>query len=79
MKVDIEDFEAYEEVRISGETNMFDTNMVSMLSGLSKETIIAVMNNYNKLKEEYLKEQEMKEAKNNLSDVVSNRNGRLKE
>ena len=69
------EFEAYEEVRISGETNMWDTNMVSMLSGLPKDKILVIMNDYTKLRERY----EMKQTKDNLSDVVSNKNGRLKE
>ena len=44
-----EEFEAYEDVRASGVTNMFDTRCVSMLSGLDKNTIIAVMRQYSEL------------------------------
>jgi hypothetical protein len=73
--INMNEFEAYEEVRISGETNMWDTNMVSMLSGLPKDKILVIMNDYTKLRERY----EMKQTKDNLSDVVSNKNGRLKE
>ena len=41
-----EDFEAYEAVRSSGLTNMFAVNMVSDLSGLSREQIMDIMKNY---------------------------------
>jgi len=47
------DFEAYERVRASGETNMFDVGMVEMLSGLSRKEIIAVMKNYAALDNKY--------------------------
>ena len=43
------DFEAFEKVRISGVTNMFAVNMVSILSGLKKPKILFIMNNYGKL------------------------------
>ena len=38
-----EEFEAYEDVRESGITNMFDVKMVESLSGLSKGTIMSIM------------------------------------
>ncbi len=47
------DFEAYERVRISGVTNMFAVGVVMSYSGLSRETIIAIMENYDDLNEEY--------------------------
>jgi len=43
------DFEAYEEVRQSGVTNMFMASKVSELSGLSKTQILAIMQDYSYL------------------------------
>ena len=48
-----EEFEAYEDVRESGVTNMFDVKMVESLSGLSKETIMSIMQHYGELKDKY--------------------------
>lgn len=48
-----EDFKAYEDVRKSGVTNMFDAKMVSMLSGLDRGKIIEIMKNYDSLMKEY--------------------------
>ncbi len=44
-----EKFEVYEEIRESGETNMFDVKTVIQLSGeeLNKEDIADIMKNYN--------------------------------
>ena len=53
-----EKFEAYEEVRASGITNMFDTTAVSALSGLDREDILWVMKHYPELREKYSKEKE---------------------
>ena len=50
---DQQKFEAYEEVRASGVTNMFDTKTVSEYSGLSKEDIVFVMDNYGELSDKY--------------------------
>ena len=44
-----EDFIAYEAVRQSGVTNMFDVGVVSKLSGLTREQIIGIMKNYSEL------------------------------
>ena len=54
-KIDItkEDFEAYEGVRSSGATNMFMIKTVSMLSGLNRNQITAIMENYDDLCKEY--------------------------
>jgi hypothetical protein len=41
-----QDFLAYREVQFSGITNMFDVEMVSQLSGLSREKIFDIMKNY---------------------------------
>ena len=40
-------FNRYEGCRLSGATNMFD------LTGLNKEQVLAIMENYNELKEKY--------------------------
>ena len=44
-----EDFVAYETVRSSGVTNMFAVNTVMELSDLSREKILGIMQNYDKL------------------------------
>ena len=48
-----EKFEAYVGVQESGVTNMFDVRTVGMLSGLDREEIVAIMQDYNNLKEKY--------------------------
>ena len=52
MKINQEQFEAYERVRTSGVTNMWAVSVVSDLSGLEKDTIMQIMKNYSDLKEE---------------------------
>ena len=46
-------FNRYEGVRLSGATNMFDVRNVTALSGLDKEQIVTIMENYSELKEKY--------------------------
>lgn len=46
-------FEAYERVRESGVTNMWDARVVSMLSGLTKEQILTIIENYEELLKKY--------------------------
>lgn len=53
MEITKEQFEAYEAVRESGITNMFDVNVVSALSGLSRDEIVAVMKQYSDLCEKF--------------------------
>lgn len=48
-----EEFEKYEDVRLSGLTNMLDVSKVESLSGLSRDVIIQIMENYEELKEEF--------------------------
>ena len=48
-----EDFEAYEDVRESGVTNMFDIRTVMELSGLSKDMVMKIMKNYSEAKKVY--------------------------
>ena len=58
VKITKEKFKAYEGVRKSGQTNMFNVSAVIRLAGmqylvdLSKEECIYIMENYGKLKEE---------------------------
>ena len=49
-----EQFKRYEDVRLSGITNMFDTTTVTKLTGLNKEDIIDIMRNYGSYKSEFL-------------------------
>jgi hypothetical protein len=48
-----DEFNAYEDVRESGVTNMFNVSVVSDYSGLSKEKIIEIMSNYDILYNKY--------------------------
>ena len=48
-----DEFNAYEDVRESGVTNMFNVSVVSDYSGLSKEKIIEIMSNYEILYNKY--------------------------
>lgn len=47
------EFRAYEAVRKSGVTNMFLINVVSDLSGLSREKILEIIQNYEVLLDKY--------------------------
>lgn len=63
MKVDVKktikvniskkDFEAYEEVRESGVTNMFMISTVISHSGLSRDKVKAIMSNYDVICKKY--------------------------
>ena len=54
IEITKEDFEDYEEVRMSGITNMFDIKKVEELSNnLTREKIKAIRSNYEKLMKEY--------------------------
>jgi len=53
IEITQEDFQAYEDVRESGVTNMFNTSVVSNYSGLSKDKIVSIMQNYGALHERY--------------------------
>ena len=48
-----EDFDAYEDVRQSGVTNMFNTAVVSDYSGLGRDKIVSIMQNYSALRDKY--------------------------
>jgi len=53
MSITQEEFDAYEDVRQSGVTNMFNVSVVSDYSGLSRDKIITIISNYNTLHEKY--------------------------
>lgn len=44
-----EDCVRYEDVRISGRTNMWDVNLVCILSGLEKDKVMEIMKRYGEL------------------------------
>jgi len=48
-----DEFDAYEDVRQSGVTNMFAVSTVSDYSGLSIDKIINIMKNYSTLSDKY--------------------------
>lgn len=45
---------AYEDTRASGVTNMFDVKTVGELTGLTKEQILHIMQNYGSLYDKYI-------------------------
>ena len=49
LKISEAEFKSYEAVRRSGVTNMFMVNVVSELSGLSRDKIVRIMKKYDKL------------------------------
>lgn len=53
MKITKQEFHAYEGVRQSGVTNMWNVTLVCEIARISKETALAIMKNYSELKEEY--------------------------
>ena len=53
MSITQEDFDAYEDVRQSGVTNMFNVSVVSDYSGLSRDKIITIISHYGTLAEKY--------------------------
>ena len=53
IEITQDDFNAYEDVRKSGVTNMFNVSVVSDYSGLNRAKIIAIISNYKALYERY--------------------------
>ena len=53
MNITQDQFDAYEDVRESGVTNMFDWRTVSDYSGLNKQDIMTIMQNYGELSKKY--------------------------
>ena len=64
MNITKEEFEAYEKVRASGKTNMFNVSFVCSLSGLERGKVFTIMKNYSELKNKF---QEVKNATDNRS------------
>jgi len=52
-KITKEDFESYVRVQRSGVTNMFAVDLVSKLSGLTRDKILYIMENYRKLSKKF--------------------------
>ena len=52
-----EKFMKYEDVRTSGITNMFAVNNVMELSGLTREEITDIMQNYSEYKEKFMEDE----------------------
>ena len=61
-------FESYVAVQESGATNMFDIAMVEQLSGLEREDIMDIMENYDKYREQF-KPKKTSEAKKKWTKV----------
>ena len=53
VNVDMLDFIKFLDCRDSGVTNMFDIKNVMRFTGLSKEQIIYIMENFSELEEKY--------------------------
>ena len=53
IEITEEDFEAYEEVRASGSTNMWNVKLVESFSGLEKAKILEIIKTYDKLNKKY--------------------------
>ena len=53
VNVDMLDFIKFLDCRDSGVTNMFDLRNVTALTGLNKEQIMYIMENYSELKDKY--------------------------
>ena len=53
VQITQDDFNAYEEVRQSGVTNMYNVSVVSDYSGLSRDKIITIISNYDTLSKRY--------------------------
>jgi len=48
-----EKFNKYKEVQLSGATNMFNIQVVEILSGLERVDILDIMENYDKYDEDF--------------------------
>lgn len=48
-----DDFELYEDIRQEGITNMMDVSAVCSLSGLTREKVFKIMNNYEELRDKF--------------------------
>jgi len=66
MIITNEEFRKYEAVRVSGVCNMFNTSYVQQESGLTKEKILEIMENYNKYRNQFISKQ-MQQMEKGLS------------
>jgi len=53
MEITKEEFTKYYSVQMSGVTNMFDVKNIEKLTGLSREKIMHIMDNYSELREKW--------------------------
>lgn len=53
MEITKGQFESYENVRVSGVTNMWAVDLVMKLSGLNQEQCLHIMKNYSELAKKY--------------------------
>ena len=53
MTITKQQFDDYVDVQMSGVTNMFDVRTVSSLTGLTRDEITNIMQNYRELHEKY--------------------------
>jgi hypothetical protein len=53
MTITKQQFDDYVDVQMSGVTNMFDVRTVSSLTGLTRDEITNIMQNYKELQEKY--------------------------
>ena len=56
MPISREQFLAYERIRRLGAVNMFNVRTVCQLSGLRREEAIEIMRDYERIRNEYLRE-----------------------
>ena len=55
MDITKEQFEVYEKLRWGGKVNVFDAKTVEAITGLAKDEILTIMQNYETLQMKYLK------------------------
>jgi hypothetical protein len=58
-----EQFEAFEKVRLSGKTNMFDYRMVAILGKIRQKTVKKIITNYLRLKFKFKGNEEEKSTR----------------
>lgn len=54
MEITKEDFELYEDCRKTGITNMFLVKNVCIVTGLSRDKVIYIMDNYSELRDKFI-------------------------
>lgn len=56
MNISQEKFESFVKIQMAGVTNMFDTEKVCKYTGLDKEEVKFIINNYSTLYNQYIEE-----------------------